>query len=275
MKYYLYNPLANKGIKPAFLDNIEEGNDIEIKEVIDLDYPQFIASLKDDDELVLIGGDGTINFFINEIKDVDLKCKVYLKAIGTSNDFLTDIEKDVKEEVLINEYLNNLPTVYVKELERRFINGVGFGIDGYCKQKEADIKKETEKDVNYSSVIMKSFLFQFKPRKATIIVDGNEYHHEHVWVASTLKGRYYAGGVKAAPNQNRINDEVSVVVYHSKSRIKALSAVPSIFKGEHLKKEKMITIYRGRDIVVKFDKPSILLIDGERVVDVLEYQVRA
>ena len=276
MKYYLYNSLSNNGIKPEFLEIVERLENTEIKEIIDLDYQDFLKNLKEDDEIVIVGGDGTLNYFVNEIKDLEIHNKIYYRASGTGNDFMHDIEKIDGEEILINQYVYNLPTVYVKDVERKFINGVGFGIDGYCCEVADEIKKKTpNKKINYTGIAIKGLLFHFKSATATITVDGKEYVHENVWIAPTMKGRFYGGGMMVAPNQDRLNGEVSVVVYHAKSRLKALMSFPSIFKGEHIKKEKMVSVYTGKEITVKFDHSCALQIDGETVLDVTEYKVVA
>ena len=276
MKYYLYNSLSNNGIKPEFLEIVERLENTEIKEIIDLDYQGFLKNLKEDDEIVIVGGDGTLNYFVNEIKDLEIHNKIYYRASGTGNDFMHDIEKIDGEEILINQYVYNLPTVYVKDVERKFINGVGYGIDGYCCEVADEIKKKTpNKKINYTGIAIKGLLFHFKSATATITVDGKEYVHENVWIAPTMKGRFYGGGMMVAPNQDRLNGEVSVVVYHAKSRLKALMSFPSIFKGEHIKKEKMVSVYTGKEITVKFDHSCALQIDGETVLDVTEYKVVA
>ena len=276
MKYYLYNSLSNNGIKPEFLEIVERLENTEIKEIIDLDYQEFLKNLKEEDELVIVGGDGTLNYFVNEIKDLEINNKIYYRASGTGNDFMHDIEKIDGEEILINQYVHNLPTVYVKDVERKFLNGVGYGIDGYCCEVADEIKKKTpNKKINYTGIAIKGLLFHFKSATATITVDGREYVHENVWIAPTMKGRFYGGGMMVAPNQDRLSDEVSVVVYHAKSRLKALMSFPSIFKGEHIKKEKMVSIYTGKEITVKFDRSCALQIDGETVLDVTEYKVVA
>lgn len=276
MKYYLYNSLSNNGIKPEFLEIVERLENTEIKEIIDLDYQGFLKNLKEDDEIVIVGGDGTLNYFVNEIKDLEIHNKIYYRASGTGNDFMHDIEKIDGEEILINQYVYNLPTVYVKDVERKFLNGVGFGIDGYCCEVADEIKKKTpNKKINYTGIAIKGLLFHFKSATATITVDGKEYVHENVWIAPTMKGRFYGGGMMVAPNQDRLNGEVSVVVYHAKSRLKALMSFPSIFKGEHIKKEKMVSVYTGKEITVKFDHSCALQIDGETVLDVTEYKVVA
>ena len=86
-----------------------------------------------------------------------------------------------------------------------------------------------------------------------------------------MKGRYYGGGMMIAPGQDRNSDKITVVVYACKSKIKSLLAFPSIFKGERVKYTKMVHIYTGNKVYVKFDKPAAAQIDGETVYDVLEY----
>ena len=52
--------------------------------------------------------------------------------------------------VKINKYIKGLPTVTVNGKDYRFINGIGFGIDGYCcevgDEKKAKGKGKKEKD---------------------------------------------------------------------------------------------------------------------------------
>ena len=209
----------------------------------------------------------------NTIKLLEYSPENYNKTILIIGVFHGD---EPEGEILINKYLENLPTVYVKELEKKFINGIGYGIDGYCCQVADEIKrKNPSKKINYTGIAIKGLLLHFKRTKATITVDGKTYEHTHVWLAPTMKGRFYGGGMMVAPNQDRFSGDVSVVVFKGKSKLKTLMIFPSIFKGEHIKKTKNVSIYTGKEIHIKFDKPTALQIDGETVLDVLEYKVKA
>ena len=266
MKYYLYNSKANNGIKPA----VPAGT--ELIDAVGINYPEYLAKLNPDDEVVLVGGDGTVNYFINAVKGVEIKNNIYLFGCGTGNDFLNDIGKKPGEEVLLNPYLEKLPTVYVNGLEKLFINNMGFGIDGYCCEVADQIKeKNPQEKINYSDIAIKGLLFHFKPCRAEITVDGVKYECDNVWIAPTMKGKFYGGGMKMAPNQDRFSGKLTVVVYHAKSKIKALTAFPSIFKGEHITKTDMVQIFTGNEIKVKFSRPCAAQIDGETVLNVTEY----
>ena len=266
MKYYLYNSLANNGIRPKVAAGTELVN------AVGLDYPAYLQNLNPEDEVVLVGGDGTLNYFVNAVKDVEIKNNIYLLGCGTGNDFLKDIDRQPGEEVLINPYLAKLPTVRVNGLEKRFLNNMGFGIDGYCCEVADQIKaKSPQEKINYSGIAIKGLLFHFKPCHAQVTVDGVTHEFDHVWIAPTMKGRYYGGGMKMAPEQDRSSGKLTVVVYHCRSKIKALMAFPSIFKGEHTAKTDLVSLFAGNQISVRFSRPCAAQIDGETVLNVTEY----
>lgn len=170
----------------------------------------------------------------------------------------------------------HLPIVYVNGITKKFINGIGFGIDGYCCEVGDALKEKSNKPINYTSIAIKGLLFHFKPVTAKVTVDGVTEEFTKVWLAPTMKGRFYGGGMMVAPNQDRNKiGVVTTVVYHTPSKIKALMAFPSIFKGEHIKKEKMVKVFTGKEIKVEFDKPTALQIDGETIQNVTSYMVRA
>ena len=79
MKYLLFNEETNnKNYKEEF-DSIKES--FENNTVINakgLDYKEFLKGLNQEDEVVLFGGDGTLNYFVNAIDGYELNNNVYL-----------------------------------------------------------------------------------------------------------------------------------------------------------------------------------------------------
>ncbi len=279
MNYILYNSLANNKQGEVAVKNYQSSLNIEteIFDVTKFEYKNFFDNLKKDDEITIIGGDGTINRFVNELGDRVLDNDIYLVPSGTGNDFFHDItDNKTNERILINEYLNDLPTVFVNGITKKFINGIGFGIDGYCCEVGDQLKEKSDKPLNYTSIAIKGLLFHFKPVEAKITVDGKTDIFTKVWLAPTMKGRFYGGGMMIAPSQNRKEKGVvSTVVYRASNKFQALIVFPTIFKGEHIKKEKMVKIYKGKEIKVEFNRPTALQIDGETVKNVTTYTVKA
>ena len=277
MKYLLFNEgTSNLKYKEEFEAVKATFENSTVVNVKDIDYKEFLSKLNPEDEAILFGGDGTLNYFINAVDGYEIKNNIYLYPLGTGNDFYFDIcGNEAKHAVLINEYIKDLPYVYVNGMKRRFINGIGFGIDGYCCEVGDQLKAKSDKPVNYASIAIKGLLFHYKKLKAKVVVDGKEYNYKDVWLAPTMKGRYYGGGMRVAPEQDRKDEEklVSSVVFRGKSRIGTLIVFPSIFKGEHVKHKKMVYILKGKEVEVTFDHPTALQIDGETVLNVTTYKV--
>ena len=154
---------------------------------------------------------------------------------------------------------------------------MGYGIDGYCCDVGDIQRSEGKKNVNYTAIAIKGLLFWYHPVRATVTVDGKTQRFKHVWLSPAMNGRYYGGGMEIAPAQDRLNHDrtVSVVVMHCASKLKTLAVFPSIFKGEHVKHDEMVTVLTGHDIQVEFDRPTALQIDGETISGVRGYHVRS
>lgn len=278
MKYYcLFNPMAGneksaEKIKklPEFFPNAE----IAHYDVTKTPYAEIFPLLEKDDKIILCGGDGTLNRFVNSV-DVLPENDVYLFATGTGNDFLTDVGGDKDKPVLINDYICDLPIVTVNGKDYKFVNGIGYGIDGYCCEVGDAMKAAGKTDINYAGIAIKGLLFKYKPRNAVVTVDGVTKTYKKVWLSPTMQGRYYGGGMIPTPNQGRLSDRgnVSAMVYYGVGKLKALMVFPSIFKGEHVKHTKMIDVLEGDVVTVKFDVPTALQIDGETILGVTEYIV--
>ena len=280
MYYVLYNPIAGNGQGKAaaakIKDFISEG--IEMVDITKVDYKDLFAKCAPDDKIVLCGGDGTLNRFINETEDVRTGVSILFFAGGSGNDFLRDLDKTPPCEPFdIGKYIVDLPEVEVRGKKYKFLNGVGYGIDGYCCEEGDKLRATTDKPINYASIAIKGLLGKFKPANATVTVDGVKYTYKKVWLAPAMNGRYYGGGMKIAPDQDRLNPErrISTVIFYGSGKLKTLMIFPGIFKGKHIEHKKNVVVHTGYDITVEFDKPTALQIDGETITGVTSYRARS
>ncbi len=282
MTYVLFNPLADNKQGESNSQKLKEllvGKNPEFKDITKSDYPDFIKGLSADDEVIVAGGDGTLNRFANAMYDagVDfetLKPQILYYPCGSGNDFMRDVQDfAVNGIVAIKDFLKNLPKVTVNGKTSRFINGIGYGIEGYCCEVGDELRKKSDKPVNYAGIAIKGVLFNFKPRNAKVTIDDKTYQYKKVWLAPSMNGCYMGGGMKIAPDQERTGKDrkLSCVVWFGSGRLKTLMVFPSIFKGEHVTHKEMIQVHEGKKITVEFDKPCALQIDGETVLGVTSY----
>lgn len=275
MAYVLYNKKAGdsaavESAKRLGTVILEETKYIDVTEISD--YRVFLQGLEKEDILILAGGDGTLNQFVNRVEGIPFENEVLYFPNGTGNDFAHDLGHERGcHPFLITEYIQNLPSVTVKGKTYRFINGVGYGIDGYCCEIGDQQKKIPGKKVNYTTIAIKGLLFHYKPTSAKVMVDGKTNTYKKVWIAPTMNGRFYGGGMMPTPQQKRNSDKLSTMIFHDSGKLKTLMIFPTLFKGEHIKYTKYVDILEGNEIKVEFDRPVSLQIDGETILNVSSY----
>ena len=282
-KYFVFfNPLSNNKRGAADAKNVEKllpGAEITYGDMVEIDdMVKFLEELSTEYKVVICGGDGTINRFVNSIAGYHVNHEVYYFATGTGNDFFVDIGGAKGTELVkVNKYIENLPMAEVKGKRYKFLNNVGFGIDGYCCEIGDKKRAAGDQKINYTAIAIGGLLFGYKRVNARVTIDGVTRNYKNVWLAPTMNGRFVGGGMKACPEQDRMNDEgkVSLMVMHCPSKLKTLMVFPSIFKGEHVKRTEMVDQFTGYEIEVEFDKPTALQIDGETILNVTKYNVWA
>lgn len=283
--HILYNPLSGNGDAEDAARILAAMYQKEVccHDLTKLNPRSFLETLDEEDGVILCGGDGTLNRWINATEGCRMPKELLYAAFGSGNDFLRDLGQAEGEPFPIGDYLQNLPYVEVGGVTYRFLNNVGFGIDGYCCE-VGDALKESYRDTNekrkpisYTAIAIKGLLFHFKPTGATVNVDGTEYRYQKVWLAPTMKGRFYGGGMIPTPAQDRADPDgkLSLMVFHSVGKLRALMIFPSIFKGKHIKYKKSVAIHTGHSISVTFDRPTALQIDGETISGVTSYRASA
>ncbi len=278
MYYILYNPHAGNGTSEATALKLKESGKYEPAQTVAMtdipSYSEFFAD-KADASVIICGGDGTLNRFINEIDGI-AHGDIYYMASGSGNDFLRDLDiADPCEPICINKYIESLPVCEIDGKKHKVLNGVGYGIDGYCCLVGDKLKAQNVKDINYTGIAIKGLLFHYKPSGGTVTVDGESHRYKKIWLASGMNGRYYGGGMMPAPKQDRLNGKgtVSTCVFHDMGKLRTLMIFPSLFKGEHTKHSKTIDVRSGKKITVEFDQPRPLQIDGETIPEVKKYSV--
>ncbi len=281
MKYVMYNPLANNkrgydnALKVKALAPEDKYEFVDLTKISD--YSEFFDSIPASDSIIFTGGDGTINRFVNALGDYELKHELLYYPTGSGNDFMNDV-KELSENgmIVLNRYIIDLPVVTVNGKDYKVLNGVGFGIDGYCCEEGDRLQKKSDKPVNYTAIAIKGMLGKYTPTTATVTVDGVTTVYKKAWLAPAMNGRFFGGGMMVTPGQDRLNEErfISGMVMRGASRIKTLIMFPKIFSGAHTKFKK-VSMYTGHEIKVEFDQPRALQIDGETILGVTSYVMRA
>jgi len=267
--YLIYNPEAGNGNCREEAEMLEVVYDNTI--LIDINrvysYQVFFSGLDESDSVILCGGDGTLHRFINDTANIEIRCQLYFYAVGVCNDFARDIGLGQGDapDVAVNEYLKDLPVLTIQDRRIKFLNGIGYGLEGYsflC-QDPYQQGKENRKVYQILSLV-RGFLFRYQPSNMTVTRDDKVHRYEKVWLAHVMKGKYLSG-LKSAPDQCRSSEEktLSFVVVSGVGRLRAFWAVLSMINGS--KAGRGVEILQGRRFGISFDQPVSLLVDGEKL----------
>lgn len=282
MVYVFWNKESNNGKAAeakAELEKVFEGQELNFFDVKEIkNAAEICKDFNNSDKIIIAGGDGTLSRFVNDIYELHLQNEIYFYTCGTGNDFINDIRErcEINNNLIpMNEFIKSLPVVTVNNEKHYFINGIGYGIDGYCCEEGDKLRAVSDKPVNYAGIAIKGMLGKFKPCGGSVTVDGVTTRYKKIWLAPTMIGRYFGGGMKITPDQDRLNKEhlVSNCVFHDSGMLKTLMVFPSIFKGEHVSHKDIIEIKTGHEVKVEFDKPCALQIDGETYTNITSYSV--
>jgi YegS/Rv2252/BmrU family lipid kinase len=278
MDILLYNPLSRNGKNPRFIKKIvsnleKEGQEVQTFSLLEThDVDVFIKKLQKDDRIIIVGGDGTINRLVNAINHKIILQKIYMYQAGTGNDFVRSL-KTKEKLVLISPYIENLPTVTYLQKTRRFLNGVGGGLDGYIAYlvNHSHFKKNK---INYFRHSFEGFA-KFKPIGAKITIDGKTFHEDKLWLASIMNGAYFGGGMKIAPKANREEDNLHLIIVKNIPKWLLILIFPTIYFGWHIHFKKFVDCYQGKDISFEMDQPIYLQIDGENEYPIQKIETKA
>ncbi|MFU8792990.1 MAG: diacylglycerol/lipid kinase family protein [Acholeplasmataceae bacterium] len=272
MDILLYNPLSRNGKNPKFIKKvskkINKSGDVLLQNILDIDdVDLYIKGLKDDDRVIIIGGDGTLNRIVNRIYDKTFKQEIYMYRGGTGNDFIRSL-KTKKHMVPLKSYIKDLPVAIYNDKEIRFLNGAGIGVDGYVGHliNQSDKKKN---QLNYFKHALKAFGV-FKPMEATLTLDGKTIHEKRVWLVSVMHGAYYGGGMKVAPMAKRNEKALHVVMLKDIPKWLLIMIFPTIYLGWHPIFKRYVSFYKVDHVALSFKEDAHMQIDGEHDFPVRE-----
>lgn len=266
----LYNPLSKSGESYRTFKTVRKyfhktKESYEIKSIIEIeDMDEFLSGVEDDVKFVFLGGDGTLNKLFGRLYNKELKKDLYLLRAGTGNDFARSVTRRRKAFIHLNPYLENLPFItYDNNVEEKttFINGVGVGLDGLIAYNVNNTNKKKSK-FNYFRETISSF-FKYKPITMDVVVDGNEFSVDKVYLSTIMKAKYLAGGMMLAPDQKRDDNMLTLVIISKIPKFLLVFIFPLIYLGWHRIFKRYVEFYRGNEFIIKPREEVYMQMDGE------------
>jgi YegS/Rv2252/BmrU family lipid kinase len=213
-------------------------------------------------EIVAVGGDGTINEAVNGMFDasgtVPPDSVFAFVTSGTGGDFRKSFGVEAGTEAAIER----LKHARVRRIDagrlsksgaptsRYFINIASFGLSG--------VIVDSINRARIAKLFGGAFAFGFhsslamlrhRIRTVRIIVDGIEDEIASISTVAVANGQYFGGGMRVAPGAVIDDGWFDVVIMGGAPKGQSLADLKLIYTGEHVKKP-YVRVLRGQHVVV-------------------------
>lgn len=219
------------------------------------------ASFEGFTDVWIIGGDGTLNYFINHYSTINLPL-VLFKG-GTGNDFAWKLYGNCSTEEQFQLALNASP----KPIDAAscnnslFINGVGIGFDGEVLESIKTIRL-IGGHIGYYLVVLKKIL-TFKESSFKIYSDELLADEKFLLVMINNSSRT-GGGFHVSPKASVNDGLLNLVIVKPLSILKRFFYLPKIEKGKHLQLP-FVNHVTGTEFTVECDRELPAQLDGELI----------
>ena len=255
-----------------------------------------ITSGGQENTLLILGGDGSMNEAVNGIRDFD-RTRIGFLQIGSGNDLQRDMHlpKDRREiiasvlrgdvvrrcdvgEVLFHDRHSILPgwedTRYAS---RRFNVGCGIGFDAECCWAAASSRFKSVlnalrlgKLIYLAAAIRLIFFSQTadceitfeKGSENTSCAEGTRLHYRNLLFAACMNHQYQGGGFRFCPHASADDDRIDLCVASDIARPDFFRIFPHAYNGGHLR-YRGITEERSGAFTIRTDRPLWVQTDGE------------
>lgn len=211
-------------------------------------------------ELIVIGGDGTINEVINNYHGKEI---IYL-AYGSGNDLARSIE--FKKDIEISRLLESKRFIEYDVgvvNDRKFCSGfdIGFNADIIKRANGSKLKKYLGKYIYLLQGVIG--ILMLKKYKAKISWDSGEITTDKLYLLNAMIQPYEGGGIKFAPNATGQDGKLHIMIMENMSLATFVYDYLCLLLKKHNKMRKVKQITTDR-LAIKTNQ-RYFQIDGELI----------
>jgi diacylglycerol kinase (ATP) len=226
--------------------------------VFDTVWPELLDGFS---EVWIVGGDGTINYFINQYRNPGIPL-VLFKG-GTGNDLAWKLYGNMSPEEQFNAVLkaSPKPVDVIQCNDRLFINSMGIGFDGEIL-KFIKMIRFLGGHLGYLVAVIAK-IFTFKESKYIIITEGRVFEGKLLLLAVNNNSRT-GGGFMITPHASINDGKIDLLLCEPLSVFKRLRVLPQAEKGKHLH-YPFIRYEQVTSVNIECEKDTLAHLDGELI----------
>lgn len=265
-----YNPFSGDGSFSYALDNIiekfqEKGLQIIPVRVGDNKPLDRVMKSMDQDEyrqIIVSGGDGTINICVNAMMKYGIDLPLALFPNGTANDFASYFGVPTNIQGMIHVALGD----YIQDCDIGQCNDSYF-VNVAAVGDPVDVSQSTAKGLKNSLGLFSYYMqgiteiANMKPHAVRIVADGKTYH-ENVYFILVLNGKSVGGLKQASPDSEVDDGKFNVIVFREVSVLKFPAIFMNAIKGTLAESDDVLA-FEASDILIEASDTIPTDVDGE------------
>lgn len=220
------------------------------------------------DEIIVAGGDGTLNEVINGLGDQAAGMRLGLVPLGTGNDFARSFNfpATVAENLALiqNGRTTRVDMVRARsDATRYFVNVSAGGFSGLVDEKLTPELKRTWGPLAYVRSAAAAFP-EMRAYETVVLLDDKDTLDLTLYNVVVANGRFVAGGMPIAPEADLRDGLLDVVLIQARPTSELVMLAAQILLGKHIQSEA-ITFRRARTVSVRSTPGMWFNVDGELV----------
>jgi YegS/Rv2252/BmrU family lipid kinase len=281
-RVFMFNPKAGGGISARrlreieryFLDRTGSFDAIRCESRGDLTRRTRDALLEGAEQIVAIGGDGTMNAaangFFEQGRSVAPAACLAVSRLGTGSDYLKTLAPDRTtdwRDVALNPVLRAVDVGAIRMLDGsrppiHFLNIASFGMSGEIVRRKQLMPSWLPRSLCYLLPTLTS-LFGARPRSIELELDGQSLRRDALCLFAS-KGIFAGGGMRFGGGVTLDDGLFDVMLFTSMTALQMLLKTPKLYSGDYAD-ETSIEKHTARSLRFRSPTPLTGECDGELI----------
>lgn len=213
------------------------------------------------DIVLAVGGDGTVNEVGRAVCGTSTALAIL--PCGSGNGLARHLHIPMNAEKALDAVSNGVIDLvdYGTVNEQPFFCTCGVGFDAQVSYKFAN--EDTRGLVTYIKTTISEY-FRYRAQHYRITIDGATID-EKAFVIACCNAAQYGNNALVAPRASMQDGKIDITVIHSFNLGEAALLSARLFTS-NIDRDRHVSIYRGRDILIERDDEDVMHIDGDPVM---------
>ena len=213
-------------------------------------------------EIIVMGGDGTLNFVVNEAHDLNIP--IAIVSNGTGNDSVKSLHGELDFQKQVEIAIHGELKLFDLGIcnDRYFVNGVGIGFDGEVVIEMIKKGDKQGSHIDYLITVLK-ILAGFKEQNLRFYLDSRHYERK-IFLMTISNGTTFGGGFILNPFAKTNDGKLDICIINEVRPALRFWHLPKLKTGKHYKIRET-EFYMSSEIMIEQSDDLVAHLDGEYI----------